>query len=419
MKFMKIIKKVLFGTGIIIGLAIAAGAVWYAIVPGGVIRAGGAKLPEPTGQYDVGRVRVAVTDANRDEVFTEDPDDKREIVLNFFYPAEVPANAQPVRYTEARGLQLVDGVPALLISPVTPNTYADVPAVEGSYPVVLFSSGWGGSVTYYTTLIEELVSQGYVVVAPEITYNFNAVYFPDGRVVKGNDAGQWEGDYDNEEGRLLVNDVWVKDLSFALDTAEAYNADHPILAGMMDLSRVAAVGHSLGGAASLAAAYHDDRVLAAINFDGRIIDEDLLANGIDKPTMIVFDDFEPPYDYLNDVGMTVANFWEEFQVSNYPPILREGSAPFHVVQVEGVEHQGLYTDLPFLAPMFPFAITEDMIGTIDPAINLEAVSGTTLSFLEAYLNGGTTTNEELANFPALHPGIDMTGWGLQQTNEAP
>ncbi|MEO8397051.1 MAG: hypothetical protein ABI700_28915 [Chloroflexota bacterium] len=43
-------------------------------------------LPDLTGSYKVSRVSYDLTDPNRDETFTPDPADKREIRVNVYYP---------------------------------------------------------------------------------------------------------------------------------------------------------------------------------------------------------------------------------------------------------------------------------------------------------------------------------------------
>src|SRR5260370_19396226 len=51
------------------------------------------------------------------------------------------------------------------------------------FPVVILSHGLGGSGFGYTSLIEHLVSHGYVVAAIAHTYAAGAVLFPNGRIV--------------------------------------------------------------------------------------------------------------------------------------------------------------------------------------------------------------------------------------------
>ena len=46
------------------------------------------RLPRPSGPYQVGTVTYHWLDAERDETFTDDPADRRELMVQLWYPAE-------------------------------------------------------------------------------------------------------------------------------------------------------------------------------------------------------------------------------------------------------------------------------------------------------------------------------------------
>ena len=50
-------------------------------------------LPTPTGEYAVSRLDRDLTDESREEIFTEDADDFRRLLVTFYYPAAGAANA--------------------------------------------------------------------------------------------------------------------------------------------------------------------------------------------------------------------------------------------------------------------------------------------------------------------------------------
>src|SRR5215211_6751393 len=52
-------------------------------------------LPEPTGPYAVGRVSYHWIDRSREETFTEEEGDERELMAFVWYPAQKPAPASP------------------------------------------------------------------------------------------------------------------------------------------------------------------------------------------------------------------------------------------------------------------------------------------------------------------------------------
>lgn len=48
-------------------------------------------LPAPTGSYQTGRLSFHWKDATRDELETKAPNDKRELMVHLFYPADAKA----------------------------------------------------------------------------------------------------------------------------------------------------------------------------------------------------------------------------------------------------------------------------------------------------------------------------------------
>ena len=67
----------------------------------GLLFAGVPSLPRPAGQHLVGSAIFHWTDPKRAEVFTDDPQDRREVVAQAWYPTETPG--PPVPYFEAQG----------------------------------------------------------------------------------------------------------------------------------------------------------------------------------------------------------------------------------------------------------------------------------------------------------------------------
>ncbi len=72
------------------------------------------QLPEPTGSYPVGTTTYDFLAPNRDEIYTPQPNDKRELVVQFWYPSEVVSGATPAPYLSevvARTLAQQQGLP--------------------------------------------------------------------------------------------------------------------------------------------------------------------------------------------------------------------------------------------------------------------------------------------------------------------
>lgn len=134
---------------------------------------------------------------------------------------------------------LVDFVPdavADLLSDEADSTFTidagrDAEAADDKFPLVLFSHGFSGVRTQSTFLTSHLASWGMVVAAPE----HNA------RNLTSNLGGVDPADQTDP----------LDDLAGAIDAVRTAN-DEGVLAGSVDLERIAAVGHSAGGGSVLA-----------------------------------------------------------------------------------------------------------------------------------------------------------------------
>lgn len=107
----------------------------------------------------------------------------------------------------------------------------DEPPLPASSPVLVFSHGSGSALNAHQFTVEHLVSRGYVVALVEHTGNVGF-----------------------REFMPTISEIAVyrpQDISRLIDELEVLNAPGAALAGRMDLSRIAAGGHSFGGYTSL------------------------------------------------------------------------------------------------------------------------------------------------------------------------
>lgn len=150
---------------------------------------------------------------------TLDKEGKRPLHVSVWYPTQSAGETAVVGENRA-----FHGVPVL----------RDATPAPGSRPLVLLSHGYGGSWRNLSWLAMDLAAQGYVVAAPD-------------------HPGTTTFDQDPSRAAML----WERprDLSRIIDGLAGDSG----LAGKIDTSRVAAIGHSLGGwtVTSLAGARFD------------------------------------------------------------------------------------------------------------------------------------------------------------------
>jgi pimeloyl-ACP methyl ester carboxylesterase len=171
-------------------------------------------------------------------------------------------------------------------------------------PLLLFSHGYIGSPSASTALLEDLASHGYVVFSVVHPYEATAATLVDGRVVSFEDngaprqdvravIGEWGSEDEamaavtraadqGEQFRLMRQYLsslhqtnvalrrWVNDTRLVLDRLPGLPGTSVPgrLAAMVDMNRVGAFGHSMGGVAAGQFCLEDRRCRAGLNLDG-------------------------------------------------------------------------------------------------------------------------------------------------------
>jgi dienelactone hydrolase len=224
--------------------------------------------PALTGAYAVGRRYAFWTDSSR-----RDPTDTtraRELPVWIWYPAAPAAgDLRPVLPPawQARRIETLtsklgpDVARAAASLPVHARADAPLSAGTSKLPVLLFTPGLGWLPSDYSVLLEDLASHGYVVVGLASPGFADVVRFDDGReVARTLGIGEKIG-----TDQSIVH----ADAAFVLSHLRTVAGDtHSFLHGRLDLGRIGAFGHSLGGTTALMLAAHDSTVRAAVNVDG-------------------------------------------------------------------------------------------------------------------------------------------------------
>lgn len=247
------------------GLMLAALGPW-AILPA-------PDIPAPKGPHLVGSTIYRGVDGGRAELATPDAADRRQVIAQAWYPAAA-ARGPKVAYMDGLGRLpgSVYGLPRFIFRRFgETDTHAalDAPVstARAGWPVVIFSPGYGAPRAVYAGLLADLASRGYVVIALDHPYESAIVQLADGRVV-GPAPFRARGDtgVPHMERQVVVR---AADVRFVLDRLDRGEGLGP-LAGRLDLTRIAAIGHSFGGATAVLTASQDARIRAAADIDGML-----------------------------------------------------------------------------------------------------------------------------------------------------
>lgn len=237
-------------------------------------------LPPPTGPHPTGRASFHWKDAARDELETKSPEDKRELMVHLFYPADTSASEARAKYlpdAEAmRGAWSESALARVAAVRAFSRESPAMPPGNEKYPVAVFMPGGGVKALAYHMLVEDLASHGWVVAVIDPPYNARAVRFPDGRVL-GNlppEERGWPRTQNRDENlRYYQENIvhWCRDISFVLDQLAALEGGTGPFARRLDLQRgVGVFGHSRGGQAAGTVRMLDGRVRGGINLDGLV-----------------------------------------------------------------------------------------------------------------------------------------------------
>lgn len=375
-------------------------------------------LPELTGIYQVGTASYHWIDETREELYTEDPTDKREIMVQVWYPADQVENPQPnyywQDYDEIMGPKLAknEGLPEFIFSHfnlVKTNAMLDAPISrnnEKTFPVVMYAHGVGCARSWATNQMEELASHGYIVIALDRTYNTKVTVFPDGRIVPSKSPFKYvpwnslsdsvknaimddrifiPAYYSNPDGTyksVSFNDNLLKskydlantDISFAINELEELNKKNSgsLFENKINLEQIGVMGFSSGGGIVEDISRRDKRIKSIIKLDSGAPDN----NDLQQPILCILSEFptlvrKPKIDWIKKYKDESAG--QKIMVD--------------FVVIKGTLHNN-FTD----GPLYSSVKAATSAGPIDPVYAHHIINTLIVSFFDKHLKG----NEDIS-----------------------
>ena len=329
-----------------------------------------------SGEYQIAEARVILTDRDRVDSFEQDGS-LREVPVHFYYPVVSEGSVE-------------------------------------KFPLVVFSHGAFGYYQSNTSTYMELAGNGYVVAALDHPHHAFFAEDTDGKMVIVdqnflNEAMELtgEGSEDNNtEETLAIYRKWMDlrtaDMNLAVDSLikagrsgeldESWylpdNNNEAILdvLSMTDTSKIGLMGHSMGGATSVALGRERDDIGAVIDIDGTMLSE--YTGIVDGKFTANEEPYEVPVlEFVNwEQASELALHIEEYRAESgaYPndELIRNAANGF-TTTIKGTKHMD-FTDLPMLSP-----VLGNMLGSgeRDTAEVMTIVNSLVLEFYDCYLKG--------------------------------
>ena len=388
MKFFKRIFKILFRTSFVV-----VGIILLMLISFGIELKVNKTLPALTGKYQVGRINLHLTDTSRLDSLSPQPFSKRELMIWIWYPASLSHSSSSVEYIPGEWSEALNKKRGALMnllfardaSRIHAHSFQDAKISDDqiNYPVLLMKSGIGTMATDYTTIAEELASQGYIVVGSDAPYSTWLLRFPDGRLISrtsdGNpgEAATISGGSQRTLNRLVQ--IWSEDAHFVLDYLEQLNtvdSSNPFF-NKLNLNSVGVFGHSFGGATAAQFCLNDPRCKAGVDLDGAPYGT-VIKSGLNKPFMFLLADHRSETDSVSeDIKSNIDQIYHSLPENHY------------WVYLEGAQHFN-FSDLPFQKE-FLISRLSGATGSIGDKRGLRIISSCLLVFFDQYLKGHAST----------------------------
>ena len=360
-----------------------------------------ARLPLPSGPYGIGTLAYHWVDDDRPEIFTLVRDDRRELMVQVWYPAAVDPSAPREPYVEdartlvdlARLIGLPDAAFAHVQlvktharpgAPVAPDEaqISDDPVLAWPLRVPAAQHGAGRGTGFARLRRGDD--------RPPVCRL--GVIFPDGRLVQfdprllppwpravrpGDDPAFAEG----------VLPYLVRDATFALDQLETVDRADPreILAGRLDLDRRGMFGVSLGGMIAAEACRIDPQFQAGLSMDV-FMPDDVVAAGLEQPMMWL----SRPKDAMRVEG------WDEAQIDDIHASMRS--------VFEGLPGDGYITLVP---DMFHIDFSDGRL--LSPQIEARGLCGASTGTERSPSSTPTSWRSSTDTFEVAPPRSSMDG----------
>lgn len=339
----------------------------------------GIRYPIPEGEFKVGCTKLFLTDKDRLEIFSDEPDDLRKIPVTVYYPAEPGDGDTHSKFASDAIKEAIvkqDVYPAIILDTIQPNSFVDAKPVAGqTFPVLLFTGGLYGQHPFHGSLLDAIAAEGYIVVAVEHPYSDIATENSKGDLIAYSPAGTAYFDTETDPDTLENNavelcNIWTADMLYVFDSLKELNETNTILAGSMDHTRTGIFGFSFGGATSIQCLQERKELIVGVNMDGSLYGK--------QKTLPV----KQPVVFMNNSQDAVLNtvcFQEKVAAS------QSSEACYHMIMYDST-HNTFATDSGLIYEKYPFMKIGE-VADVNGNAALYSLTTYITAFFDQYLCG--------------------------------
>lgn len=301
------------------------------------------KLPAITGIHSIGSTTFQLKDSTRAN---------RVVSIKAWYPVNENGRSRLGSYhpNPSAAMSGIMGMPGFVfghLSLVKTQAF-DLPVprkTSKSYPLVIYSHGAMSSNIDNTALMENIASHGYVVLAIEHDFSFQ-FYGLDPAIAMKPDVATQIVFVDALIQKVVPNQVADYNLLI-----RSLTQNEQKISQLIDLNKIALLGHSLGGTTAVNASFVVNNVKAVVNMDGPI--DERVVKDFAHPLLYI-SSFSPD---LSDEKLKAKSVPIDFyrglkthELKSVKKLLEQPNEERNWVRFKEAGHIDL-TDLPFMVPL--------------------------------------------------------------------
>jgi pimeloyl-ACP methyl ester carboxylesterase len=230
-------------------------------------------IGSPTGPFQLGTTRVVVVDSSRAELSAAGSSEPRRLTVQIWYPAHPTGRERRAPYVlelDRIGADLAEAVPEVAPSSIRTSAWIEAPPLAGRFPLIVFSHGMNSARYFYTALLQDLASHGFVVAA--IDHPFWALTTA---YEQGHGVGLAESMASRDQLTSDQIDGYMEDGIGLMAEDQAFVAERlallvPRLGRAVEGMPIGVVGHSMGGMAATLACSRFRVFAACASLDGLV-----------------------------------------------------------------------------------------------------------------------------------------------------